>query len=132
MSDKVLLFVYGSSLLGEKHSCLERGNLMGCASLAGYWLYELLILEKSYIIPALGKEKPQAVSGEIYEVSEKCLAQLDEEHQVIKGLFQRVASVAAQENGDLINVWVYEGYKIAPQLIESGDWRYRQLPHGKA
>jgi gamma-glutamylcyclotransferase (GGCT)/AIG2-like uncharacterized protein YtfP len=119
-------------LQGEKHSCLEKGEFKGSATLSGYWLYELVALGQSYIVPAQGKQKPQPVSGEIYEISEKCLKEMDEEQNVAKGLFQRVSTVACQGNGDVLDVWVYEGYKIVPQLIESGDWRYRQVPYGKA
>ena len=133
MADKDYpLFVYGSSRKGQVKSCENNAKYMGAAAAQGYCLYELSVLGRSYVLlPSLG-EDPLPLSGELYEVDEACLTQMDEQHEVGLGLYERVLTDVSTAEGVSVRAWIYEGLKIAPVRVESGDWGCRGMECGKA
>lgn len=127
------LFVYGTSRKGMSENCLVNGTFVGDAAMRGYWLYELSILGKSYAVPSRAdRPEPAPLSGEIYEVDAACLLEMDRLHDVDLGLYERVQATASLGNGKTVDVWIYEGAKIAPTRVESGDWTHRGVDCGKA
>ena len=131
--NKHFIFVYGSSRKANSDACIVRGRFVGDAAIQGYWLYELAIVGKSYAMPShADRPDPAPLSGEIYEVDGECLIEMDQSHDVASGLYDRVSIKASLSNGEVVEAWMYEGAKIAPTRVESGDWAHRGVECGKA
>lgn len=124
------LFVYGSSRKGQVNSCEKSAEYIGPASLLGYCLFDLSVMRRSYVLPSDSKQG--AVSGDLFRVDAACLNHLDQEHEVSNGLYERVQVNVSTASGDEIVAWLYEGGRIAPIRIESGDWKCRGVLSGKA
>lgn len=125
------LFVYGSSRKGQVNSCEKSAEYIGPASLLGYCLFDLSVLRRSYVLPS-DSGGGAAVSGDLFRVDAACLNHLDQEHEVSQGLYERVQVNVSTASGDEIIAWLYEGGRIAPTQIESGDWKCRGVLSGKA
>jgi gamma-glutamylcyclotransferase (GGCT)/AIG2-like uncharacterized protein YtfP len=125
------IFVYGSSRRGQAKSCESSARYVGMASAQGYDLYELAALGRSYVLPASG-DPTLPLSGELYQVDQDCLDELDCQHELSQGLYERVLIEVNTAEGSSVQAWIYEGLKIAPIKIESGDWGCRGVECGKA
>lgn len=125
------LFVYGSSRKGHVRSCENRAKYIGLGSAQGYVLYELFALGRSYALHS-PDEVHAPLSGELYDVDKTCLEEMDIQHEVLHGLYERVLASITTANGLAIQAWIYEGLKIAPVKVESGDWDCRGIDCGKA
>ena len=77
-----------------------------------------------YIIPSEGRfAEPTEVFGNIREVNDEELAQLDRYEGVDRGLYKRVKVTAEHLYEDEADeAWTYVGDDIADEMIESGDW----------
>ena len=126
------LFVYGSSRKGQLKSCESNAEYIGAASAQGYCLYELSILGRSYVLATSPGDDPPPLSGELYEVDKDCLDQMDKQHEIELGLYERVLTDVSTAEGISKRAWIYEGLKIAPIKVESGDWGCRGVECGKA
>lgn len=128
-----LVFVYGTSRKGESMSCDTIGRFVCAAAVRGYWLYELSALGRSYAMLAhADRPAPAPLSGDLFEVDDDGLQELDHIHGVSSGLYERVMVDACLEDGKTMSAWIYEGGKIAPTRVESGDWAHRGIECGKA
>lgn len=126
------VFVYGSSRRGQVESCGGRAQFVNLACVEGYRLYRLSFLERSYAIPVDPGESVLPLSGEVYEIDEECLLEMDLQHRISEGLYERVMVEASFADGSLAQVWIYEGARVVPVEIESGDWQCRGVLFGKA
>lgn len=127
------VFVYGVSRRGGSMSCDPLGKFLCAAAVRGYWLYELSALGRSYAMVAHADRPPPApLSGELFAFDAAGLAEMDRTHDVASGLYERVLVEVCLEDGEVQQAWLYEGAKIAPTRVESGDWAHRGLECGKA
>lgn len=133
-NDTDLIFVYGSSRKGQAHSCAESAtSFVGAAAIHGYWLYELAVIGRSYAQARHpSSRQPPPLSGELYRVDPTCLAAMDKLHEVENGLYDRVRVEVSAPSGEIVQAWMYEGNKIAPTRVESGDWECKGVECGQA
>ena len=74
-----------------------------------------------YVIPADGDFA--VVYGNLLEVNDSELAQLDAYEGVDAGLYHRIEVLAFSiETGQREKVYMYEAGNVAPPMIEDGDW----------
>lgn len=83
-------------------------------------------IQKLYSLSCMPDCETACVVGNIIEVTDKELAQLDVYESVAKGLYVREKVEVYSDNVRSIEVWVYVGGPaLAYALIESGDWLAR-------
>lgn len=117
MSEKKhVVFTYGTL----------RNNVEATHRITGYQMcaYQGRDFEFPYLVPKGGEE----VYGNIIEVDDVTLAEMDKYENIRSGLFVRevceVFSLTGDE--DEQNAWVYvAGPALLPEVVESGDWLKR-------
>ena len=121
------VFVYGTLLSGERNHdyFLQDSTCLGTATLNGYDMYDLSTYPG--IVPGSGR-----VKGEVYEVSEETMRDLD----YLEGegsLYIRRQAEVTQETGEVILAYIYvynhsiSGYKRIPENLQpyTVDWENR-------
>ena len=116
MTDKKhKLFTYGSLRNGEPATHM----------LMGYALFDYGRFP--YIAPS--KVRGDTVYGNLVEVDDKMLGQLDKYENIRSGLFERVEvgiySIDDNDDEEATKVFVYVAGNIIPPRVESGDWLKR-------
>ncbi|MGB9622104.1 MAG: gamma-glutamylcyclotransferase family protein [Brevinematia bacterium] len=123
MSEKI--FVFGTLRKGQpRNYLLEKEKFLGYGFIEGFELYYIKNLFPG-IVQGEGK-----VFGEVYEVSEDKLYQLDEVENVFKvkdvdvGLSKRARVKVKLNNSEEIDAWCYIFIQDLENSIkiESGDW----------
>jgi gamma-glutamylcyclotransferase (GGCT)/AIG2-like uncharacterized protein YtfP len=117
----VKLFVYGTLRKSERREHLLKKYLfLGYARAKGYLLYDL----GKY--PGIVEGDGEVV-GEVYEISEKKLKELDW-IEGVPDLFRRELIEVVLENGETISAYtyIYNGDVEEGELIPSGDWKLRR------
>lgn len=102
---------------------------MGPGAIEGFALFAVQSHGQAYVV---ADPAAPPVSGELYRVGRQYLDLLDQMHGVEQGMYARVEVDASNEEGGKIRAWIYEGMRIVPQKVESGDWACQDLPYGKA
>lgn len=137
MSERLLLFVYGTLRAGEDN----HGHLAGCTLLGPARTAARYTLADLGAYPALLEEGTTAVSGELYTIAREDLPRLDalEEHP---DLFRRVSihldpsvGVAADVAPAPAEVLGYVWPRALPEgarVIEGGDWVLRPRAESEA
>lgn len=115
------LFVYGSlkRSFTAHEVYLAKHNphfIRECKTTPDYHLYKVSWFPGM----AKGSEKGEGVTGELYEIDEKCLVDLDIYESVASGLFRREEIILA--NGTEAVAYLYNRDVLENQLIENGVW----------
>lgn len=119
METRHQVFVYGTLMRGEHHhDLLREARLLKAAETPAS--YELVLID---YYPALLEGGSQHVQGELYEVDDRTLAQLDELEE-IPTLYRRESITLACGSVALAYVLPRELAGTAP-VIPSGDFRRR-------
>jgi gamma-glutamylcyclotransferase (GGCT)/AIG2-like uncharacterized protein YtfP len=99
---KNLVFVYGTLMRGRgNHGFLHGARFLGAGRVEGLALYDV-----TPYYPGAVREEGGAVLGEVYEVDEEMLADLDR----LEGngiLYRRERFPVALETGETVEAWVY-------------------------
>ncbi|WP_424160298.1 gamma-glutamylcyclotransferase family protein [Thermocrinis sp.] len=127
LNTKTYLFVYGTLKRGGTRNWLLEGfPFLGRAKAKGFVLYDLGPFPA--MVPGAG-----LVYGEVYEVSEEILRDLD----WIEGvpiLYRRELIDVVFEDGFSLKAWayIYNGNVKGFPRIEDGEWRWRNKKGRKA
>jgi gamma-glutamylcyclotransferase (GGCT)/AIG2-like uncharacterized protein YtfP len=128
------VFVYGTLRRGGVRAMTEKlpDSQFVVKAKVGGWLYDLLKPDKAGTYPGLRLDTSgSSVIGEIYEVDDKILEELDKIEEVNnvhpdKGLyFRRPVNATPLDGSPGILCWVYEFNPARYpnlKLIKSGDW----------
>lgn len=124
------LFVYGTlrktpspRAISAHSKFLSDAIFCGIASVKGY-LYSL----GHYPGLLLDDDSPTSVKGEIYQISEKTLATLDEYEEIdptkTNNEYHRIKKIITDGEGENFSVWIYAIARKpeGKELIESCDW----------
>lgn len=119
------MFVYGALRRGaSNHWRMKEAAFVSEATLQG-------VLVKIDWYPGLvpDPESSEKVVGEVYEVDEALIAELDEFEGIglpdeRNGEYARIKAVVTLADGSHEEVWIYEWLKGIEgyQVVESGDW----------
>jgi gamma-glutamylcyclotransferase (GGCT)/AIG2-like uncharacterized protein YtfP/cation transport regulator ChaC len=124
--EKILVFVYGTLRKHERnHYLLKDSKLISEQA----WTYgELFDTGNEY--PMMKKSSSQKVFGELYEVSQKQLASLDELEGYKVGrkdnLYERVVQTIFTDIGES-KAYLYLSERACVTAIPAGDWKIYQL-----
>jgi len=111
------VFVYGTLMSGQP----AVGLLQGGKFLSGAWLYGVMYDFGRF--PAIRLGGSSKIKGEVWLVSDKCLARLDR-YEGEGRLYRRVADVCHDVEGVEIDCLVYEiiDAPATASIVDSGDW----------
>ncbi|HLO11847.1 MAG TPA: gamma-glutamylcyclotransferase [Pseudoneobacillus sp.] len=129
--DKNLVFVYGTLRKNEKNDfLLKDANLISEQS----WTFgELFDTGRGY--PMMKPTANKKVYGEVYEVSEKELASLDQLENYEVGsknnLYERVVQTIYTDRGE-VQAFLYVSDRACVKEITSGDWKIYQFLNKKS
>lgn len=111
MASKNIVMVYGTLKAGFRlHGCLEGQKFLGkCLTQANYRMHSV-----GGMYPALVEVDPGKgvqIKGELYEVSDECLKQLDRVEGISSGLYSRktVSLYSPELEGVFVYIWGNRG-----------------------
>lgn len=120
---KARVFVYGSLRKGASNAWrMERTRFIGSATVSG-------TLVKVDWYPGLVLKGDTAVKGEVYEVDEQTLAELDAfegivSDEVYNGEYKRIKGKVQFEHDETCECFIYEWQLgvAAYEVVANGDW----------
>ncbi len=117
-------FVYGTLMKGLwNHRYLEDQRLIDKATLKGYRMYNV----SSFPGIVKSKSEDQPISGELYEIDERCLVMLDRlegEGRMYKRVVETVFTTDGQEHVASVYVWLGKVY--SDQMVKETPWKPRR------
>jgi gamma-glutamylcyclotransferase (GGCT)/AIG2-like uncharacterized protein YtfP len=111
------------------HKVFVYGTLRPKGKEATHRLYDFMMMDAGaypYIIPAAayGDSRDHYVAGNVIEVDDAQLKDLDRYEGIDRGLYTREVLIAEDdESGEEVTVYAYVAGKEWPRPIVSGDWR---------
>lgn len=114
------LFVYGTLRPSKEWDAVLHGYVLRDYGKFPY------ITEDGYVYDELCcAEFTNCVFGNVVEVSDEELEQLDIYEGVAKGYYSREKVIVLNKDFDKVECWVYVGRSIHSPVIGSGDWYNR-------
>ena len=106
-----LVFVFGTLKQGYCNFHINRGQRVGVdhVTVERYPLYILGDENLPWLLPAAGQGHP--VVGQLFEVDDSTLAEMDQLERVDEALWYRRQSISVRpcEGGEICSAWVYFG-----------------------